>query len=58
MHGVATAATAEFFEFQALGRGFLILGRHVVAFLALGALQNYVISRHNFYLLFNYSTIS
>jgi hypothetical protein len=52
MHGVTTAATAEFFEFQALGRGFLILRRHVVAFLALSALQNYVISRHNFYLLF------
>ena len=58
VHGVATAATAEFFEFQTLGRGFLILRRYVVTFLALGALQNYVISRHNFYLLLNYSTIS
>jgi hypothetical protein len=58
MHGVAAAATAEFFEFQTLRRGFLILRRYVVAFLALGALQNYVISRHNFYLLLNYSTIS
>jgi hypothetical protein len=56
MHRVATAATAELFEFQAFGRGLLIFRRYVVPFFALGALQNNVISRHNFYL--NYSMIS
>jgi hypothetical protein len=54
MHSVAAAAATEFFEFQAFRRGFLILGRHVIAFLAFRALQNDVISRHNFYLLSNW----
>ncbi len=43
---MAAAATAELFELQPVRRVLFVLGRHVVAFFALGALQNYVISRH------------
>ena len=46
MHRVATAATAELFELEPIRRVLFILRRHVVAFLALRALQNDVISRH------------
>ena len=46
MHGVAATATAELFELQPVGRVLLVLRRHVIALFALGALQNYVISRH------------
>jgi hypothetical protein len=46
MHRVAAAATAELFEFQPVRRVLFILRRHVIALFALGALQNYVISRH------------
>ena len=46
MHRVAAAATAELFEFEAVRRRFLVLGRHVIALFALRALQNDVISRH------------
>jgi hypothetical protein len=35
---VAAAAATKLFEFEALGRRLFILGRHVVAFFALGAL--------------------
>ena len=41
---VAAAAATELVEFQAVRRGLLVLGRHVVALFALGALQNDVIS--------------
>jgi hypothetical protein len=44
---VYAAATAELAEFETLGRRLLVLGRHVVAALALGALQNDIIARHN-----------
>ena len=49
MQPVATAATAEFLELQPVRRVLLVLGRYVVAFLTLGALQNYIVSRHNLY---------
>jgi hypothetical protein len=45
---VATATTAKLFEFQATRRILFVFGRYIIAFFALGALQNYVISRHNF----------
>jgi hypothetical protein len=45
---MAAAAAAELFEFQPLGRGFLVLRRYVVALFAFSALQNYVISWHYF----------
>jgi hypothetical protein len=42
------AATAtEFAEFQTVGRGLLILGRHVVPTLTLVTLKHNVVSRHN-----------
>ena len=44
---VLAAAAAELPELQALRRGLLILRRHVVAALALGALQHDVVARHN-----------
>src|SRR5947209_2828759 len=44
---VATAAAAKLPELQALRRRLLILRRHVVAALALGALQHNVVARHN-----------
>ena len=46
VHRMAATATAEFFEFQAVRRVLLVLCRHVITLFALGALQNYVISRH------------
>jgi hypothetical protein len=48
MQSVATAATAKLFEFQPVRRILFVFGRYIIAFFALGALQNYVISRHNF----------
>jgi hypothetical protein len=45
---MAAAAATKFLEFQPVRRGFLIFCRHVIALFALGALQNYIISRHNF----------
>ena len=48
MYSVATAATAKLFELQATRRVLFVFGRYIIAFFALGALQNYVISRHNF----------
>ncbi len=43
---MATAATAEFLKLKPVRRVLFILRRYVVALLTLGALQNYVISRH------------
>ena len=40
------AATAELLELKPVRRVLFILGRHVIALFALGALQNNVISRH------------
>ena len=48
MQSVAAATTAKLFEFQPVRRILLVFGRYIIAFFALGALQNYVISRHNF----------
>ncbi len=48
MHRMTAAATAKLLEFQPVRRGFLIFGRYVIALFAFGALQNYIISRHNF----------
>ena len=45
---VAAAAATEFIKLKPVRRVLFILGRHVVALFALGALQNYVISRHIF----------
>jgi hypothetical protein len=43
---VNAAAAAELPEFKSLRRRLLVLGRHVVATLALGALQYNVVTRH------------
>jgi hypothetical protein len=44
---MATAAAAEFPEFEAFRRRLLILRRHVVAIFALGTLQRDVVAWHN-----------
>ena len=46
VQAVAAAATAEFVELKPVRRVLLVLRRDVVTLFALGALQNYVISRH------------
>jgi hypothetical protein len=46
MQPMAAATTAELLKLQASRGVLFILGRHVIALFALGALQNYVISRH------------
>ncbi len=43
---MATATAAELFELQPVRRVLFVLGRRVVAFFALSALQNNIISRH------------
>lgn len=43
---MATAATTEFLKFKPVRRVLFILGSDVVTLFALGALQNYVVSRH------------
>jgi hypothetical protein len=43
---MAAAAATELVHFQPVGRVFLVLRRHVIPLFALGALQNYIISRH------------
>jgi hypothetical protein len=48
---MATATFAKLFELKPSGRVLFVFGRHVIALFALRALQNYVISWHNFYLL-------
>jgi hypothetical protein len=44
---VQAAAAAELPELKALRRRLLIIRRHVVAALALGALQDNVVARHD-----------
>ena len=44
---VLAATATEFAEFQAIRRGLLILGRHVVPTLTHVTLKRYVVSRHN-----------
>jgi hypothetical protein len=44
MQRVATASTAELFELEPVRRVLLVLCRHVVALLTIGALQNNVVS--------------
>jgi hypothetical protein len=44
---VLAATATEFAEFQAIGRGLLILGRHVVPTLTHVTLKHNVVSRHN-----------
>jgi hypothetical protein len=43
---VASAPVAELLELQSIRRLLLVLGRDVVAILALRTLKNYVVSRH------------
>ena len=43
---VFAAAATEFAEFQAIGRGLLILGRHVVPTLTILTLKHNVIAWH------------
>jgi hypothetical protein len=43
---MAPAATAELFELKSVRLVLFVLGRHVITFLALCALQNDVVSRH------------
>ena len=47
MQLVLAASPAELFELEPVRLVLFVLGRHVVALFALGALQNNVISRHN-----------
>jgi hypothetical protein len=47
MTSVLSATATELAEFQAIGRGLLVLGRHVVPTLALVTLKNDIVSRHN-----------
>jgi hypothetical protein len=58
VHSMATATLAKLFKLKPSGRVLFVFRRYVVAFLALRTLQNYIISRHKLYLLFNYSTTS
>jgi hypothetical protein len=46
---VLAATATEFTEFQPLGRGLLVLGRHVVPTLAILALKHNVIAWHNLF---------
>ena len=46
MNRVRTAATAELFKFEPVRRRLLVLCRHVIAFFALGALQNDIVPWH------------
>jgi hypothetical protein len=48
VQAVAAAAATELVHFQPVRRILLVLGRHVIPLFALGALQNYVISRHKY----------
>jgi hypothetical protein len=43
---MAAAAATELFELKPVRRVLFVLCRHVIPLFALGALQNYVISRH------------
>jgi hypothetical protein len=46
MRAMRPALVAKLLELKTVGRLLLILGRHIIAILALGALQRDVISRH------------
>jgi hypothetical protein len=46
MHAMAAASPTIFFKLKPIWRVLFILCRHVITLFALGALQNYVISRH------------
>jgi hypothetical protein len=43
---MAAATATELLELEPVRRVLFVLGRHVIPLFALGALQNYVISRH------------
>ena len=59
MQLVLAAAATELFELKPVRRVLFILGRDVVTLFALGALQNYIVSRHFLIpLKISYSTIS
>ena len=45
---VLTAATAEFLKLETFRGGLLVFSSHVVATLALCALQYNIVTRHNF----------
>lgn len=47
MQRMAATATAKLLEFQPIRRVLLVFRRYVITFLALRALQNNIISRHN-----------
>jgi hypothetical protein len=46
MRAMHTALVAKLLELKTVGRLLLVLGRYIIAILALGALQRNVISRH------------
>ena len=48
VYAMATAAAAKLFQFKPSGRVLFVFGRYIVAFFAFRALQNYIISRHNY----------
>ena len=48
MTDVLTAATTELLELETFRSGLLVLGSHVVATLALCALQYNIVTRHKF----------
>ena len=50
---MAPAATAKLVELQPVRRVLFVFRRYVIALFALGALQNYVISRHFDFLISN-----
>ena len=47
MASMLPATTAELLKLQPIRRGFLVLGRSVVAAFAVSALKHNVIARHN-----------
>ena len=46
MQPMAPAAAAKLFKLKPVRRVLFVLCRHVITLFALGALQNYIISRH------------
>ena len=46
VQSMAAAATAKLIKLKPVRRVLFVFGRYVIAFLALGTLQNYIISRH------------
>jgi hypothetical protein len=53
---VATATVTKLFKLKPSGRVLFVFSRYIIALLALGALQNYVISRHKFLPFFIYTS--